>query len=93
MSYELRAIVGIFLLWTIQSLNVFTFAGCFLRSGIHFIRSEDFESVLLAITIAFIYNELENKMALFKKHSKSPIISDLGSCLWAYLRCKQISAN
>lgn len=70
-----------------------TFAECFLRSEIYFIRSEDLESILLVITTAFIYKDLENKMALFKKHSNSPIISDLGSCLWANLRCKQISAN
>lgn len=94
MSYELRAMLEYFFYGQCNHKCVHVpFAGCFFRSGIHFIRSEDLESVLLAITIAFIYKELENKMALFKKHSNSPIISDLGSCFWAYLRCKQINAN
>lgn len=69
------------------------FAGCSLRSEIYFIRLEDLESIFLATTTACLYKEVENKTTLFKKYNKSPIISDLGGCLWADLRCKQISAN
>jgi len=68
-------------------------SGCSLRSEIHFIRLEHLESIFLITTIARIHKQVENKITLFKKYYKSAIISDLGGCLWANLRRKQISAN
>lgn len=70
-----------------------SFAGCSLRSEIYCIRLEDLESIFLTSIIACMYKDIENKMTLFKKYNKSPVISDLWSCLWANLRCKEISAN
>lgn len=39
-------------------------------------------------------HKVEKKIWQYLKiYNKSPITSDLGGCLWANLRCKQISAN